>query len=412
MQLHLLALLGLLSCSFQVGEPRGAELGVQLVSVLQVGADYERPIWFGPLPGSKTAAGAEHVLGLQEGQVMRVTFDADGRPSGEPQLWFDLQDAVSRRGNEEGLLGLAFHPDYPADPRLFVHLSSRGEPRGQIWELNVGGVADAHGIGGEDDEHEETPMERLKARLVFEVAQPFRNHNGGEIVFGDDRMLYVGLGDGGAAGDPHRAAQDMGNLLGKILRIDVLADAARFVEGTRYAIPADNPFVERAGARGEIWALGLRNPWRFCFDPTREGAIWVADVGQNRFEEIDFVEAGGNYGWSCREGFAPFDAKTKPATETLLDPVIDYPRSQGGSVTGGFVYTGRALPVLVERYLYADYASGAIWAIDADPVSPGEPDLLAKIPGPASFGRDAWGEIYVLSFDGQLYRFAPAKSGP
>jgi glucose/arabinose dehydrogenase len=324
-------------------------------------------------------------------------------PSGRGQgLTVVLELEVSRFHNEEGFLGLAFHPRFRENGRLFVHRSLKGESRGRISEF-------VRGADGRIDPKSE--------KVLLEVLQPWRNHNGGQLEFGPDGYLYIGLGDGGSAGDPQENAQDLSNLLGKILRIDV----DRPAPGKPYGIPADNPFVPKASeaegqnagsaaARAEIWALGLRNPWRFSFDAAT-GRLWCGDVGQDAYEEIDVITKGGNYGWRLKEGFADFSPRSKRGPGELIDPVAVYPHSLGLSVTGGYVYRGSDVPVLSGHYVYADYVTGRLWALPVAPASSpsavapdARPVELPKVPQPASFGVDERGELYITSFDGRLYR--------
>jgi glucose/arabinose dehydrogenase len=226
------------------------------------------------------------------------------------------------------------------------------------------------------------------------------------LAFGPDRMLYVGTGDGGSGGDPHNNGQRLDTLLGKILRIDVDHRAGR----RPYAIPRGNPFAGRPGARPEIWAYGLRNPWRFSFDRSR-GDLWIGDVGQNAVEEIDFVAAGAgagaNFGWRAFEGSAPY-ASGGPGYSATVAPVAEYDHSRGFSVTGGYVYRGQSAPALRGRYVYADYGSGRLWTLRAGP-TPGDlrehtGALNVKLSGVTSFGEDARGELYVIA-NGALFRF-------
>jgi glucose/arabinose dehydrogenase len=242
-------------------------------------------------------------------------------------------------------------------------------------------------------------------REVLFVDQPYSNHNGGNLVFGPDGYLYIGLGDGGSGGDPHGNAQSLGTLLGKMLRID-----PRPADGAPYRIPADNPFVTTPGARPEIWAYGLRNPWRYSFDRAT-GDLWIGDVGQSAWEEVDRQPAsstgGENYGWNVREGSHPYAAGGSPPG--AVDPVFDYSHSDGGCVvTGGYVYRGAAIPDLVGTYVFADFCLGKIEGLrlDGDQVVH---EQLGVAAGPvSSFGEDAQGELYILSLAGGVYRLAPA----
>jgi glucose/arabinose dehydrogenase len=230
----------------------------------------------------------------------------------------------------------------------------------------------------------------------LEIEQPFANHNGGLNKFGPDGFLYIGMGDGGAAGDPFNFAQNLESLLGKFLRIDI--------EKEPYAIPQDNPFVGRADAQGEIWAYGLRNPWRFSFDRCT-GRLFAGDVGQDRIEEIDLIEKGKNYGWRIMEGSQCFDPPSLCNTQGLELPIAEYDHSLGCSVTGGYVYRGTQFPTLIGHYLFGDYCSGRIWSLAEDPQ--GRWTMRQLIDSPfsiSSFGEDEQGELYVIHYGGAIYR--------
>jgi glucose/arabinose dehydrogenase len=248
--------------------------------------------------------------------------------------------------------------------------------------------------------------------VLLTVKRPFWNHDGGTVCFGPDGYLYLALGDGGAANDPFNNGQSLSTLLGKILRLDV----SRKGEGTPYAIPKDNPFVGRKGARPEIWAYGLRNVWRMAFDP-KTGALWAADVGQNLWEEIDLIVKGGNYGWNLREGWQPFGRKGVGPRDDLVEPLWQYHHDVGKSITGGHVYRGTRLPELAGSYLYGDYVSAKIWALRYDPdkkrVVANRPIRDRGVPI-FSFGEDEKGEAYFLTATstGQgIYWFVRPKAG-
>ena len=323
-------------------------------------------------------------LALQPGRI--VVFENEpGVESAETFL--DIRERVNDSGNEEGLLGLAFDPAFAENGYFYVNYTASGPRRTVVSRFSV----DARNPDRADADSE----------VVFlEVAQPYQNHNGGHVAFGPDGMLYVGLGDGGWRGDPRGNGQDLSTLLGSILRIDVSA----LDETGGYAAPPDNPFADDATARPEIWAYGLRNPWRFSFD-RETGDLWAADVGQNRYEEIDLVRPGRNYGWNVMEG-AHCYRQEGCDTRGLEFPVAEYGRDGGCSVTGGYVYRERRLPTLHGAYLYADFCSGKIWALRHDGVSVTEQMLIADTGlSISSFGEDASGEVYVLTFDGVVYRF-------
>ena len=323
---------------------------------------------------------------LQPGRI--VVFEND--PGVESTHTFlDIRERVSDAGNEEGLLGLAFDPAYVENGYFYVYYSAARPRRSVISRFSV----------SPGDPNRADPGSEM---VFMEVEQPYSNHNGGHLVFGPDGMLYVGLGDGGAAGDPQGNGQDTSTLLGSILRIDV----SRLDDLGAYAVPEDNPFAGRGGAaRGEIWAYGLRNPWRFSFD-RETGTLWAADVGQNLYEEIDIIRPGLNYGWNVMEGAHCFRQQGCDA-RGLTMPVAEYGRDGGCSVTGGHVYRGRRIPSLYGAYLYGDFCSGKIWALRHDGAAVTEHMEIADTGlSISSFGEDASGEVYVLTFEGVIYRFA------
>ncbi|MDE2838975.1 MAG: PQQ-dependent sugar dehydrogenase [Chloroflexota bacterium] len=346
---------------------------------------FERPVL---LTHAADGSGEVYVV-EQRGVVHRI----DPATPERTETFLDISGRVSRGGNEEGLLGLAFDPVFAENGRFYVYYSAASPRRSVLSRFHIR----ADGLGDPGSES-----------VVLEVAQPYSNHNGGMIAFGPDGMLYVALGDGGSAGDPQRNGQDIGTLLGNILRIDVTQREG----GRAYAIPADNPFAGRSDARGEIWAFGLRNPWRFSFD-RETGDLWTGDVGQNALEEVDIVQRGGNYGWNVMEGslcFRPAACDPSP----FAAPVTEYGRDAGCSITGGYVYRGQRLPELRGVYLYGDYCSGRIWGLRWDGERVTEQAQLARadfqIP---SFGEDGAGEVYVLGFDGGIYTFAgPSALAP
>lgn len=334
-------------------------------------------------PVSITHAGDSRLFIVQqEGQI--VIFDGT-RVLSQPFL--DLSALVSS-GGERGLLGLAFHPDYAHNGRFFVDYTDRnGNTVIARYTVSAGNpnIAD--------------PNSRVQ--LLF-VTQPFANHNGGQLQFGPDGYLYIGMGDGGSGGDPGNRAQNLGELLGKLLRVDV--------DGEPYAIPPSNPFLTRSGARPEIWAYGLRNPWRFSFDRAT-GDLWIADVGQGTWEEIDFQPAssigGANYGWRRMEATHCFNPSSNCNDGTLVLPVIEYGHTNGAcSVTGGYVYRGARYPRLQGTYVYGDYCNGVIWGgTMAQNQSVTSRVLLDTNLSISTFGEDANGEIYVADYDrGQIYR--------
>jgi len=329
-----------------------------------------------------------------------VVFDPDNATAVDPYI--NLSGVV-RTASEGGLLGMAFHPDYPAVPEIFLSYTIDGpatEMRSVISRLILDDVTDPSAPGAGTVEE-----------VILEVDQFASNHNGGDIAFGSDRLLYIGLGDGGGGGDPQETGQDTTRLLGAMLRIDVIGT------GTGYNIPPGNPFDNEpnkcdpgtnAANCPEIYAWGLRNPWRWNFDPQTD-ILWLGDVGQGAREEIDQIVVGGNYGWDCREGTIAH-SDTLGCVGAVIDPVIDYPRSDGRSVTGGFVYRGSAIPGLVGRYVFADFASGTIWALqDNGPGGHSKEELANTSTGPSSFGMDQDGEMYFTDYNnGRIMRLVPS----
>jgi uncharacterized repeat protein (TIGR03806 family) len=300
------------------------------------------------------------------------------------EVFLDIRDRVRMQHNEEGLLGLAFAPDFARSGVFYLYYSASNPRRVQISRFHAeGGVADP---GSEES--------------LLTVDQPYGNHNGGTILFGPDNMLYAGFGDGGAAGDPEAAGQDLGTLLAKIIRIEVGSSG-------RYRVPKDNPFYGVQGARPEIWAYGLRNPWRFSFD-RQTGVMWAGDVGQDSLEEVDIIVKGGNYGWRHREGTRAFNPEGAPR-DPYIDPVVEYGRRLGESITGGYVYRGTHLSAFRGAYFYGDYVTGNVWALTHDGTQTTSNELVARVPALSSFGEDEAGELYAVNLDGRLYRFEPKQ---
>ncbi len=302
----------------------------------------------------------------------------------QAQPFLDIRDWV-RFGGERGLLSVAFHPQYAENGRFFVNYTRRTDGATVIAEYRVSDDPNA--------------ADRASERVLLVIDQPFANHNGGQLQFGPDGMLYIGMGDGGSGGDPLGHGQNLNTLLGALLRIDVDG-------GEPYVIPADNPFVDRANARDEIWAYGLRNPWRFSFDRCN-GRLFLADVGQNLWEEVDLIEQGGNYGWNIMEGAHCFEPPVGCRTEGLELPIAEYDHSLGCSITGGYVYRGTQIENLIGRYVFGDFCSGRIWTLT--PSGAGNwtmQELLDTRLSISSFGEDEQGELYVVDLNGAVYRVA------
>ncbi len=346
------------------------------------GYQFQQPIEMLSLPDGSL------LVAEQRGYITRFVED-----NGEVEQFgiLDLTDSV-RFGGEQGLLSIALHPDLDREPYLYVYYSPRDADVTRLsrFRLVLGAALTASEL------------------VVIEVPQPYSNHNGGAVRFGPDGMLYLGYGDGGAANDPQGHGQNRQTLLGAIIRIDV----NEINTSTPYRIPTDNPFLGIAGVRPEIWAYGLRNPWRMAFDP-ETGLLWVGDVGQNRVEEIAIVQAGQNHGWNVFEGDQCFSSDEECASlSDAVAPVGTYGHDEGCSVTGGIVYRGDALPHLVGAYVFGDYCSGTIWALWPDHSADTgwwRVTLLETDQNIASFAVDNDGEIHVLTFNGAILKLVPEE---
>ncbi|MBT8392534.1 MAG: T9SS type A sorting domain-containing protein [Ignavibacteriaceae bacterium] len=337
-----------------------------------------------PLFLTSSEDGTNRIFVVEQDGVLKVF---PNNPSvSSTKIFLDISNRVSS-GGEMGLLGLAFHPDYANNGYFYVNYTASNPRRTIISRFQVTSNPDSA------DENSEFEI------LVFN--QPYSNHNGGWIGFGpNDGHLYIATGDGGSGGDPQNYAQRIDNLLGKVLRLDVDS-------GTPYAIPLSNPFVDSTGnVKKEIYAWGLRNPWRCSHDPIT-GWLWVGDVGQNAWEEIDVVENGKNYGWRCYEGNHNYNTSGCNYPE-YIDPVWEYSHSQGYSITGGYVYRGTGVPSLQGKYIYGDYGTRKLWALTYDGINPTTNELLLTVSGSiSSFGVDEEQELYITSFNGNIYRFTP-----
>ncbi|HXF50266.1 MAG TPA: PQQ-dependent sugar dehydrogenase, partial [Dehalococcoidia bacterium] len=356
--------------------PTPVPLGYRLVPAIP-SATFPSMLAFAVVPGRPDEA----VIATQTGQLWRVPLSGEG----EAALFGDISGRlIPNPGSEEGLLGLAFSPSFERDGWVYLYYSAGPPRRSVLSRFRV--VSDA--------------IDPASEQIILEIPQPFANHNGGQIAFGPDGYLYVALGDGGSGGDPLGNAQNLGELLGSILRIDVSGPSG-------YRVPPDNPFVGVAGARPEIYAYGLRNPWRFSFDRAT-GVLWAGDVGQNRWEEVDRIVAGGNYGWNIMEGPECFRAAECDRTGLAL-PRAWYGREDGAcAVIGGYVYRGRAMPELDGWFVYGDFCNGRVWAVNTGDES-SLPVLLADT-GRAisSFGELPDGELIALTFDRAVYRLERA----
>jgi glucose/arabinose dehydrogenase len=317
---------------------------------------------------------------VEQGGLIRIVRDGAILPG----PFLDLSGQISS-GGEQGLLGLAFHPDFPADPRFFVdYTDPNGDTRVSSFTV--------------DPSNPDRANAASEKRLLF-VDQPYANHNGGALAFGPDGDLYIALGDGGSGGDPHENGQKLSTMLGKILRIGVDGTTGELP----YAIPDDNPYVNKAGSEPTIFLYGLRNPWRLSFDRAT-GDLWVGDVGQNAWEEIDVARAGTsgeNFGWNRMEATHCFRPASGCDQTGLTPPVAEYSHDAGCTVIGGYVYRGSAQPALAGGYLFGDYCSGTIWAIDPAGDQLREPTVVAQTDASiSSFGEDEAGELYVTDISG------------
>lgn len=341
---------------------RQQQTAVQLVEAFPE-LRFPRPLYLASIPDGKNRL----VVVQQGGRIVAFPNDPGTK---KVETFLDISDRVQTAGGEEGLLGLAFDPDYRKNQHYYVNYTTPAPRRTIIARFT-----------GNDPKSE---------KIILEIPQPYSNHNGGALVFGPDGYLYIGVGDGGAANDPHNYGQSLNTLLGKILRIDPRS-------GSPYKIPKDNPFVGVQGAKAEIWAYGLRNPWRISFD-RETGELWAGDVGQNHVEEIDIITKGGNYGWRECEGHLAMPELKKPCPKQFLAPIVTYEHdSPAKSVTGGYVYRGKKLASLSGSYIYADFIDRRIWALKKNEALKNTVIATAELPV-SSFGEDEAGELYVIGY--------------
>src|SRR5215470_5153246 len=302
--------------------------------------------------------------------------------------FLDITPKVNFSG-EMGLLGLAFHPQFAQNHKFYVHYD-------QMVGSQIQSVIAEYQVSAADANQADPASERI----LLTVNQPFPNHKGGQLVFGPDGFLYIGFGDGGSGGDPLGNGQNLQTLLGKMLRIDVDHTSS----GLQYAIPADNPFAA-GGGLPEIWAYGLRNPWRFSFERDT-GRLFVGDVGQDKYEEIDILQRGGNFGWNVMEGMHCFNPATGCNLMSLVLPIAEYDHTEGDAVIGGPVYKGTAIPNLGGAYIFSDFGSGTIWELTESSGTWTRTKLLSSNRNVSSFGQDVAGEIYVVDYSGNILKLA------
>jgi glucose/arabinose dehydrogenase len=364
------------------GVGRSPETPIDLVPIVTQGLQ-------SPLFLTHAGDGSEQLFVVEQAGTIRVIDHGELRDI----PFLDLRDRVWTKGDEQGLLGLAFHPDHRRNGRLFVNYNRREDGATVVAEFSRQGSS--------------LQASPTSERILMVVPQPYLNHNGGMVAFGPDGYLYIGRGDGGSRGDPQNRAQNPHEWLGKILRIDV--DHER-----PYAIPKGNPFVT-GGGRPEIFAFGIRNPWRFSFD-RETGMLWLADVGQYKWEEIDLVVAGGNYGWRIMEGTHCYNPEEGCSPDGLIFPIAEYGHEHGRcSITGGYVYRGHVIAALRGTYLFGDYCSGELFAISASANrrTSAVPRVLKKTGFRiSSFGEDEAGEVYIVDHKGGIYRLASSGSAP
>ena len=340
------------------------------------GVSVRRPVQIIPRPDR------DDVLYVIEQRGRIRTLDPTDLLSSKSERVLDITDRVNARSNEEGLLSVTFHPDFEENNEVYFYYTADKPRRAVLSRFKM-------------DEKREV-FDPDSEEVLLEVKEPYWNHNGGTVLFGPDGMLYLSIGDGGAANDPHNFGQDLSSLLAKVIRIDVSGKEGDLA----YKIPPDNPFVGNSRARGEIWAYGLRNIWRMSFD-TETGDLWGGDVGQNKWEEVDLIEKGGNYGWNIREGAHRFRPRSDSDATDIIDPVAEYHHRDGLSVTGGYVYRGTEFPQLEGVYLYADYNYGTFWGIRKNDALVTRPKVVLKKRGSmiSSFGESNDGTLFVTSFE-------------
>jgi putative heme-binding domain-containing protein len=366
-------------------------------SVVQKPGDVRSGItWFGQLPGSQPGQG--YIVAHQSGKIWLI----DKQPNGEEvkTLFADFSPEVYSQVGPNGLLGMAFHPHFRENHLYYL--------KHQVLEDGKIASVVTEKRASDDFRHDSG----APSRRIIKIVTVTQNHTGGCVAFGPDGYLYLGMGDTGPQGDPNGHAQNLQLLLGKLMRLDV----DHRDPGLAYAIPADNPFRGRADARPEIWAYGLREPWRFSFDPAT-GDLWVGDVGQDRVEEVDIVRRGENYGWNVYEGFEPYSNQYRQEGRAFVLPVAAYKRKYGNSVTGGYVYRGDKNSPFYGVYIFADYTSQRIWGLTQENRTLKTLLEIGKCPESlCSFGTDEAGNIYAVGYTGMVYAidftgavFAPAK---
>jgi glucose/arabinose dehydrogenase len=378
----------------------------------------DRPVWMIEAPDG---SGRMFIV-EQQGRILVVPKDSDGSTAKE---FLNIVDRKPFMDTEEGLLSLAFHPGFKTNGLFYIYYSQPGSNRESLFPGRS--VVSELKVSAHDPDRADLQSERI----LLQIPQPFNNHKGGLLSFGPDGYMYLGLGDGGGGNDPFNSAQNTASLLGKIIRIDVNSRSTVVSGNVRrtlpYGIPPDNPFVGEKdlyefGVRKEIWAYGLRNPWRYSWD-RQTGEMWAGDVGQDTWEEVDLIVKGGNYGWCAREGAHYF--KPAPPGAQYIDPVMEYPHTPGllpqskfpdhgigACVVGGYVYRGRKYPSLQGVYVYGDYVLGTIWGFRSQNGKVAEQGTLLTQPrNISSFAEDVDGELYAIGLDSGVFSIVALEQG-
>jgi glucose/arabinose dehydrogenase len=356
---------------------------------IQLQGAFPNLVFTNPIDLEYANDGTDRLFVVEQNGIIKLFQNSSSASS--VKVFLDITDRVSTESDEMGLLGLAFHPDYKNNGYFYVNYTILSPSR--MTRISRFKVSDTN----------PDSADKNSELILIAQDQPFSNHKGGRTTFGPDGYLYLGLGDGGSGGDPNNNAQNKSVLLGKILRIDVNSTQGSL----NYGIPPTNPFKGNTqGWREEIYAYGLRNPWRFTFDPAT-GWLWCGDVGQSAWEEIDIIQNGLNYGWRCYEGLYPYNTAGCNGTD-YISPIIDYDHSGGScAIIGGFVYRGQNVPEFTGRYIYADYCSKKFWSLQYDSTAPPVNTLLFTSPYgmPLAFAVDKNQELYTLASDGKIYNF-------
>lgn len=406
-------------CAIGLALPFTSVIGGESLPAVELRPAYPNWKLNRPLAMVEPPDGSKRLFVMEQGG--KIFIAPQDRNGIEGKTFLDISDRRPLAQNEEGLLTFAFHPQFKSNGKFYIYYTQQSPKRNIVSEVLV-------------SKADPDKADLASERILMEIEQPYWNHDGSCMLFGPDGLLYFSTGDGGTGGDPHLVGQSGHHLLGKILRIDVNSRTGKLP----YGIPKDNPFVAKdkegnlkpdpfdtkpEGVRPEIWAYGLRNVWRMSFD-RETGELWAGDVGQDKWEEVDIITKGGNYGWSVREGFHPF--KEQKVNGKPLDPVIEYPHNPGlaseckfpdhgigVSITGGYVYRGKKIPALRGVYIYGDYQMGTIWGLryqNGEITARGtlvKGDPLRQV---ASFAEDADGELYMLSFQGTIFEIAPGSA--